>query len=213
MFNLYTLPDDIFRLFISLLLGVVIGLEREYRGKPAGVRTITLISFGSCLFTLISQKLSADSPDRVAANIVTGVGFIGGGVIFKEGFSVSGLTTAATIWLSAAFGMAAGSNNYLIAFVGLGLAIIILSTFEYLREFVEFFRESRKYKIHFPITKMSVLDIDEQILTHKLKFKKHKITRKGHIVELVYEIYASERKLEQFDVWLNENPNIQSYDY
>src|ERR1700760_4848757 len=93
----------IIRLFLSLLFGAVIGFEREYRSKAAGFRTITMITVGSTLFTINSYMLGAPgNPDRIASNIITGIGFIGAGVIFKDGFSVSGLTTASTIWASAA---------------------------------------------------------------------------------------------------------------
>src|SRR5213592_1945308 len=101
------------RLLLAGLLGGLIGLERELRGYPAGIRTIALVALGSCLFTDISALLGGE--DRIAAQIVTGIGFIGAGVIFREGYSVRGITTAATIWSGAAIGMAVGTSLYIVA--------------------------------------------------------------------------------------------------
>src|SRR5271154_1447245 len=88
------------RLLISFGIGAAIGLEREYRSKAAGLRTMIMICLGSTIFTEISINLGAANPDRLAANIVTGIGFLGGGVIFKDGLTISGITTATTIWIS-----------------------------------------------------------------------------------------------------------------
>lgn len=211
--HLQSLPIDILRLFFSIVLGMILGLEREYRGKAAGIRTITLISFGACIFTILSQKIGGSSPDRIAANIVTGVGFLGGGVIFKEGFNVTGLTTAAAIWLSAALGMAAATDSYLLAFSGIIMAVLILSTFEYLREFVEFFRESRIYRISFYSTLFSVDALEKIVTEHGIKFKKQKITRNEELVEITYEIYGNEMKLDKLNHWLYENPSIHAFDH
>src|SRR3954468_1706572 len=96
--------DFILRLTLPAALGAAIGLEREMRQKPAGLRTNMLIAVGSALFSLISIRLAPDngSADRIAANIVTGVGFLGGGAILRSGREVLGMTTAATIWVNAA---------------------------------------------------------------------------------------------------------------
>lgn len=208
------LPEDILRLLISIVLGLVIGIEREYRGKAAGVRTITLISFGACMFTLISMKIGGSSPDRIAANIVTGVGFLGGGVIFKDGFNVTGLTTASTIWIAASLGMAIGTGNYILAFSGLAMAILVLSTFEYIREAVEFVREIRVYQIQFHISLISPEELEAVVqqefgINHRLK----RLVRDEEIVEVVYEIYGRESRLNHFNNWLNKNPKIKCFDY
>jgi putative Mg2+ transporter-C (MgtC) family protein len=104
------------RLALAGFLGAFIGLERELRGYPAGVRTIALVTLGSCLFTDVSQLMGGD--DRVAAQIVTGIGFLGAGVIFREGYTVRGITTAATIWAAAAIGMAVAIELYWVGILG-----------------------------------------------------------------------------------------------
>jgi putative Mg2+ transporter-C (MgtC) family protein len=112
------------RLAFAAALGAFIGLERELRGYPAGVRTVALVALGSALFTDVSQLLGGD--DRVAAGIVTGIGFLGAGVIFREGYTVRGITTAAALWSAAAIGMAVARELYLVAGLGAVLVFILL---------------------------------------------------------------------------------------
>ncbi|WMJ73986.1 MgtC/SapB family protein [Cytophagaceae bacterium ABcell3] len=102
----------IFRLLLAIVLGALIGLERQWRQKSAGLRTNTLVSMGAAAFILLSQSLTDDmgDPSRVAGQIVTGIGFLGAGVIMKSGLNISGLNTAATIWCSAAVGTLAGAG-------------------------------------------------------------------------------------------------------
>jgi putative Mg2+ transporter-C (MgtC) family protein len=111
-------------LALAAALGAFIGLERELRGYPAGVRTVALVALGAALFTDVSRLLGGD--DRVAAGIVTGIGFLGAGVIFREGYTVRGITTAATIWSAAAIGMAVARELYLVAGLGAVLVFILL---------------------------------------------------------------------------------------
>ncbi len=105
--------DLLLRLFVALFLGAVIGTERERQERAAGLRTVTMVSLGSCLFTIIgAYGFSPTDPSRVAAQVVTGIGFLGAGTIFLRKDLVRGLTTAATIWTTAAIGMAAGTARY-----------------------------------------------------------------------------------------------------
>jgi len=117
------------RLLLAAALGAIIGYQRERAGKPAGLRTHMLISIGSALFTVasVSGFTGTVDPTRIAAGIVTGIGFLGAGAILhREGGIVAGLTTAATIWVSAAIGLAAGAGQYLISTVATGLVLIVL---------------------------------------------------------------------------------------
>ncbi len=120
--------EMVLRLVLATLLGAVIGVEREHKGKAAGLRTHTLISLGAAVFTVTSIFAFGSDPARVAANIVTGIGFIGAGSILsnrQEGI-VTGLTTAASMWITAAIGLAAGAGLYLFATVGTLLALAVL---------------------------------------------------------------------------------------
>ena len=127
------------RLALAAALGGAIGLEREYRHKPAGLRTNMLISLGSALFSVLSLELGAGagSPDRIAAQVVTGIGFLGAGAILRSGENVHGLTTAATIWVTAAIGMAAGLGSYTIATVGAAITLVVLAVLPAMEQFVE----------------------------------------------------------------------------
>ena len=117
------------RLLLAAALGGAIGLEREYRHKPAGLRTNMLIALGSALFSVMSIDLgaAAGSPDRIAAQVVTGIGFLGAGAILRSGENVHGLTTAATIWVNAAIGMAAGLGAYAVASVAAAITLVVLA--------------------------------------------------------------------------------------
>ncbi len=140
------LLDDIFKLTISqeieiavrLLLaamfGLAVGYERRSADKPAGLRTLSLVCLGSAMFTIISAfGFETADQSRVAAQIVTGVGFLGAGTILRSGVTISGLTTAATIWATAAIGMAVGSGLYIAAVSGTVLVLVILYVFELAR--------------------------------------------------------------------------------
>ncbi|MFC1555988.1 MgtC/SapB family protein [candidate division KSB1 bacterium] len=122
----------IIRLFSAVVVGGLIGFEREIRHKSAGFRTNILICLGSALFTLISIKVTSDytttvaDPGRIAAQIVTGIGFLGAGAIMHSRGSVTGLTTAATIWVTAALGMAIGMGYYHVALITAVVAITVL---------------------------------------------------------------------------------------
>jgi uncharacterized membrane protein YhiD involved in acid resistance len=113
------------RLGLALLLGGVIGLERQWRQRGAGLRTNALVSTGAAMFVLLSVMTPEDSsPTRIAAQVVSGIGFLGGGVIFREGSSIRGLDTAATLWCATALGCLSGAGFLFQAFVG-SLAILV----------------------------------------------------------------------------------------
>jgi putative Mg2+ transporter-C (MgtC) family protein len=118
--------DIVFRVVVALLIGAAVGIEREYRGHAAGVRTLAMVSVGSCIFTSIGVFAfpgHVTDPTRIAAQVVTGVGFLGAGAIFRAEDGVKGLTTAATVWVVAALGMSVGFGLYLIA---TSAAVIVL---------------------------------------------------------------------------------------
>ncbi len=135
--------DTLLRLAIAALLGGAIGLERELDEKAAGLRTHMLVAGGSALFTLVSAygfsafvghgKISYD-PSRIAAQIVTGIGFLGAGVIFRQGFTIRGLTTAASLWLVAAIGMAAGAGYWAGAVLATVVGLVSLRPLELVKE-------------------------------------------------------------------------------
>lgn len=138
---------DVLLIMLSVLIGLLIGIEREYRNKSAGLRTFILVSFGSCLFTILSLKIGLANPDRLAANIITGIGFLGAGVIFKEDNKVSGITTATTIWAAASLGMCVGAGYIFLAFIGVGLVLMILALLTYLQTYIDNYHKIKNYEL------------------------------------------------------------------
>jgi putative Mg2+ transporter-C (MgtC) family protein len=128
--------DLAFRLIVASVLGALIGLEREIHLHPAGMRTHLLVSFGSAMFTVLSiygfvgalqvGQGTAPDPTRIAAQVVTGIGFLGAGAILKYGTSIRGLTTAGSLWASSAIGMAAGAGELVLALAGTGIVLFSL---------------------------------------------------------------------------------------
>ena len=127
------------RVVLAAALGAALGLEREYRRKAAGLKTNALIAVGAALFTIVSILMVDDrgDPSRVAAQIVTGIGFLGGGAILRRGASVEGLTTAATIWVNAAVGMAAGAGWYVIAVGSTAVTLAVLLMLPHLERVID----------------------------------------------------------------------------
>ena len=116
------------RLLLAFALGAVLGFERERVDKPAGLRTHILVSLGSCLFTILSlTAFPGSDPARVAAYVVAGIGFIGAGTILQTRERIVGITTAASLWVAASIGMAAGAGFYILAIITTAIAYLTLS--------------------------------------------------------------------------------------
>lgn len=130
-----------------MFIGLIIGVEREYRSKPAGLRTLMLVSVGSCIFTMLSGKIGISNPDRLAANIITGIGFLGAGAIFKDDNRINGLTTATTIWVCAALGMSVGAGYIFLAFAGAVAVLCVLSLLIFAEHYIDTRSGSRDYRI------------------------------------------------------------------
>jgi putative Mg2+ transporter-C (MgtC) family protein len=120
--------EVLLRLLLAAGLGAAIGIERELRQKPAGLRTNILIALGAALFTTVSMELGrlGGTPDRITAQVVTGIGFLGAGAILRTGSDVHGMTTAATIWVNAAIGVAVGSGEYVMGTVATAVTLAVL---------------------------------------------------------------------------------------
>ncbi len=142
--------EIIFKLALACILGAMIGLERESLNRPAGLRTYTLVCVGSALAMIVSidiymqyyQTVNAD-PGRIAAQVISGIGFLGAGTIMREGASVRGLTTAAGLWVVACIGLAVGAGLYIPA---VATTILILFVLIYFIRFEQFFTGMREYK-------------------------------------------------------------------
>ncbi len=123
-------PDDVISIVLAAFLGAAIGMERELSGKSAGLRTNLLICLGAAIFTIISKRMvdvTEGSTTRIAAQILTGVGFLGAGAVIQDRHGAHGLTTAATIWLVASIGMACGAGFHTLAVVSTLIVIVVLA--------------------------------------------------------------------------------------
>lgn len=203
------------RLLLSFGIGTAIGLEREYRSKVAGFRTMIMICLGSTIFTEISLLIAGNSPDRIASNIVTGIGFLGAGVIFKDGLSVTGITTATTIWICAALGMAVGVGEYFIALVGSGVVLIVLILFEKFQYHIDRLHQSRTYRISYQGGSTSDFPtvLENEIKNLNLSFrKKHDLKETTYNV-VIYDVFGNENNLDDFNTYLKQNDQVRSYEY
>jgi putative Mg2+ transporter-C (MgtC) family protein len=122
-----SVADFALRLGVGVGCGALIGLERQWRARMAGLRTNALVAAGATLFVLYAVATEDSSPTRVASYVVSGIGFLGGGVILREGVNVRGLNTAATLWCSAAVGLLAGSGHPLHAALATGFVVLAIS--------------------------------------------------------------------------------------
>lgn len=133
------IANSVFKLFLSLLLGSLVGLERRHKGQAAGMRTFALISMGACLAMIISiwipqeyLGLKNGDPSRIAAQVVSGIGFLGAGAIIQMKGSVTGLTTAAGIWVTACVGLSVGAGLYIVSIVATLFIVVLLVCLSYL---------------------------------------------------------------------------------
>lgn len=148
--------DVILRLTCALIVGAVIGTEREYTHRPAGMRTHMLVSLGACVVMIMGQIIftqyqalgATPDPARMAAQVITGVGFLGAGTIMREGPTVKGLTTAASLWATACLGLAAGGGYYILALAGMIFIFVTLTIFEIIqKKLVGTHRTSEEYQL------------------------------------------------------------------
>lgn len=199
---------------VAFIIGAIIGLEREFRSKPAGFRTMILICVGSCLYTILSKEASQVSPDRIASNIVTGIGFIGAGVIFKEGISVNGLTTAALIWITAALGMAVGYHNYPIAIVVASMVVVALFVLEPVQRFINNLHKVKDYRIKTNGDGSSFKTaLDEFLKSADANFRCMKVIKEDNDAVYIYRIGAPNRDYDSVNNYLLHSKDVQSFDF
>lgn len=203
----------ILRLIMAVAIGGLVGFEREYSSKDAGFRTLILISLGSALFTMFSLFIANEDTDRIASNIVTGIGFLGAGVIFKYDNRIKGLTTAATIWVTAALGMGAGAGYYWITLSGAGLTLIALFFFTRLEAVIERTNQSRAYRIVCVYREGVLLGFEEKFRSYGLKFKRDKQFRKKNEITGSWIVTGTETNHEAFIEEILNHPDILEFDF
>ncbi|MGO1581415.1 MAG: MgtC/SapB family protein [Peptoniphilaceae bacterium] len=213
----------IFRLCISALLGAVIGLEREFKKRPAGFRTHIIVSLGSTLFMLIAidgfNKSGINNYDssRIAAQIVSGIGFLGAGTILHNKDKVNGLTTAGTLWLSAAIGTAVGIGYYIAAVFSVGIGIITLVALRKVTNIIEE-KQGRKLELIYKDHKCSTEYIRTIFKEHDiniLHLKSYKSIKEEYIENrlVIYVTFNEMSDLEELFVKLIDDDKIEEAKY
>jgi putative Mg2+ transporter-C (MgtC) family protein len=205
--------DEIVQLLFSFIAGAMIGFEREYRSKSAGLRTMILISVGSTLFTIVSIKIGED-PSRIAANVVTGIGFIGGGIIFREADRVLGITTAATVWMVAALGVCIGSGYYIVTGVAMALllfSLVVLNSFE--KRFINHKNQARNYRITLLYHEDYLQKYEQLFEDHGLRIKRGDQNRTGNKITSNWLLEGSKKDQESLTYFLLNDPEILELDF
>lgn len=203
---------DLIGILVAIALGIVIGFEREYQTKTAGLRTFTLVSFGACIFTLLSDRIGMETADRIASNIVTGIGFLGAGVIFKSDNRVMGITTATTIWATASLGMAAGSGNFVLAISGVFIVVVVLRLLVPIQRLIDASNFVRQYKI--TSLDLSVIDYGVEMMErHGLKAVIVAQIMDGESIETTWELSGRRANHDAFVAALLKDPVIDHFSY
>jgi putative Mg2+ transporter-C (MgtC) family protein len=194
--------EILLKIILAAVLGGIIGLERELSHKEAGLRTNILIAIGSTLITILSFKIAETTemadPGRLAAQIVTGIGFLGAGAIIQARLAVHGLTTAATIWTVAAIGIAVGSGLYLTSFLITILVVIILTLFKNISELIEKQRKLHAFVVKTEEKAALIMDIKKILKESGIKYTGSKFNKikDGYEIELL--LSTSEIKSREF---------------
>lgn len=203
--------SDLLKAVLSLLAGFVLGFEREWKDKSAGFKTISIICLGSTLFSLLSMKVAvgeSEDATRIASYVVSGIGFLGAGVIFKDGVTVNGLTTASIIWMSAAIGMAIGFGIFVTAGIFLAACFVIIISGPLINKYVihnivktaEITMQRKDLDI-----KRSVISELKPIVKH-IKLKKQVVTEESFTLEL--EVLIDKRRVREFESVLIAHPEF-----
>ena len=191
--------EDVVKLLLAILIGGLIGAEREYRDKAAGFRTLIFICVGATLFTNFSLKLSSEAsdPTRIAANIVSGVGFLGAGAIMRGAGQVAGLTTASTIWLTAALGVGIGGEQYLLTGTAALAILVVLWIFPKIEAWIDNIHDARTYEVVCTIEEEKIKTLEGVFLSSGLQMRRGKRTKSGGNLSCQWHAYGKPADHEQ----------------
>ncbi|HMH20366.1 MAG TPA: MgtC/SapB family protein [Puia sp.] len=206
------------KLMLAVIVGGLIGAEREYRSKSAGFRTLTLICLGATLFTILSELIGAKSaPERIASNIVVGIGFVGAGVIFKGDSvhsKVNGITTAAMIWVTAGLGMSIGAGYEWIAVIATALVLAVLFIFSLLEGWIDRVNQIRNYKIVCDFQDETLHRYELLFRKHNLKFKRVRMTKtSADMITGEWVVQGSEHNHRHFSEMVIKDPAVKAFEF
>jgi putative Mg2+ transporter-C (MgtC) family protein len=203
----------VFRFLLVIIVGGLIGAEREYRSKSAGFRTMILICLGSFLFTSFSIHITGGTNDRIASNIVTGIGFLGAGVIFKSDNRINGITTAASIWATAALGMGIADGQYTIVLIATGIVLASLFLFTKLETWIDHINQTHNYKI-VSLYKPDLLEQYEQMFRqHKLNYKRLKQSKNGEYISGSWVVNGVEKNHNSLIEKILHDSSVKEFEF
>jgi putative Mg2+ transporter-C (MgtC) family protein len=208
-----SVENIVLKIALAFLAGGIIGIEREYLNKAAGLRTLILICLGSCLFTIFSILIADNSRDRIASNIVTGIGFLGAGVIFKEDNRVKGLTTAASIWVTAAIGMGIGAGYYWASLIGAAFTLISLNLLTTVEDQIDKMNQTREYRIKCQFKQDTLAHYEDMFRKYQLKFSRNKQSRIEETIVGVWVVKGKEKNHQLFIDEILADQNIKEFDF
>ena len=207
-----TLQLDILKVGVAIVIGGLIGAEREFRDKSAGFRTIIFICLGATLFTIFSERFAGDNdPTRISANVVTGIGFLGAGAILREGNRVIGLTTAATIWLAAAIGVGIGGGEIRFVCIAAAAAIIVLGLFPRFEHWIDNLNETRQYEIVAKYDDQAVERLRRMFADCGLHVRSHKEAKRDQELVLEWNVAGSPDAHERLKRRLFEDAAVREF--
>jgi len=206
--------EILFRLLFAAMWGGIVGAERQYRSKSAGFRTMIMISMGACFFTMMSALIADPvNRDRIASNIVTGIGFLGAGVIFRGENRINGITTAATIWAVAAVGMGIGSGYYFASVCASILIFFILAVLPFLENYIERLNQSRTYFITCPFEHDLSLKYEEEFRSCGLKYRLVKHVKEDATLMLSWETEGHAKNHDTYIAKMLKDNKLKKFEY
>ena len=201
------------QLGMVVLVGGIIGAEREYHSKSAGFRTVILICLGSYLFSSFSVHLGGNSPDRIGANVVTGIGFLGAGVIFRGDKKVNGITTAATIWATAALGMGIAMEYYTIVSIATALVLAALFLFSGIERIIDKWNLARNYTITSEYKEHLLEDYEEKMKLCGLKYKMNCQSRRDIYISGTWWVNGKEKDHLRFVEMILHDESVKDFEF
>lgn len=202
------------RFLLAALWGGIVGAERQYRSKSAGFRTMIMISMGACFFTMMSMWIGKENnPDRIASNIVTGIGFLGAGVIFRGDNRVNGITTAATIWTVAAVGMGIGAGYYFASACASVLILIVLAVLPFFENVIDKLNQSKIYLIKCAYSENAVPHFKELFQQNNLRYKLTNMVKEANELSTTWLVQGAAKNQQHFISIIAKVEIVKRFEY
>ena len=215
--NMLSTGEIFWRLFLAVIVGGLLGAEREYRSKSAGFRTLTIICMSATIFTILSKFIGGSTPDRIASNVVVGIGFVGAGVIFKGESSqnrISGITTAAMIWVTAALGMSIGAGYELISIAACLFVLVVIVVFSMLEGWIDRMNQIRNYRIVCTFENETLHRYEDLVKTHHLKFRRSRQSKSNaNIITGEWVVQGTEQNHRHCIHEILRDSSVQAFEF